>query len=326
MGNKLGEGISILYDMEKNNYMMTRAIASLDERIHSLGYKRKIYAPTKKKTEGFFGILETVWSSGGVGILVGSIIGFIVGVITLFGEDTDIFGKIIFGPFIVGIFGVVGAVIGGVVVGIGGLIFSVQKEVKDKQNSEAQYSRNYEDYQRKLRIDKARVEAELREKKILINERDSLILRLQEAKCNLVKFYNIVGIDEKFRNLLPMAYMNELVRLGISNKLDGVDGLYYLTRQELKDYQMMCTLENISEKLDTIIENQRDIKNELRQVNITCDNMLSQAVRNAEELARGNAIREQIANNTAITAYNSQRILQEERYQSFLLTFGRKEV
>ena len=36
--NKLGEGVSILYEMEQNNYLMTRAMQQLDQQISRLGH------------------------------------------------------------------------------------------------------------------------------------------------------------------------------------------------------------------------------------------------------------------------------------------------
>lgn len=38
--NSLQEGISILYDMEINNYLMTRSIKQLNYRIDQLGHKK----------------------------------------------------------------------------------------------------------------------------------------------------------------------------------------------------------------------------------------------------------------------------------------------
>ena len=199
--SQLQEGISILYDMEKNNYLMTRAIANLDQRIRGLGYNRKISAPSKRKTGGISGVFGDAIAIGYIGAILCGIIGLIVGAIALWVDSMNIIVKIIFGLFIIGVYGVIGAVIGAVVAGIGGLIFSIIKEKKDKENSEAQYDRNLELYQKKLRIDKARVDAELREKKILIEQRDSLILRLQDAKYKLVKFYDL----QTNLHLLPYA-------------------------------------------------------------------------------------------------------------------------
>lgn len=309
--NTLQEGISILYDMELNNYLMTRSIRQLDYRIDQLGHKKTFRQPVKKTDVA--SVSENVivaLSLGGIaGAVVGAIYGLIIGDGFFYKLGEAIAGVINFGL----LFGCIGAIIG--------LIRGVRHRSKDQQENDKQYLKECKIREQNIAKDQTRVNAELQEKKILIYQRNRLMSRRNEATEKLKQFYFTMGIDDRFCNLVPIGYMHEFIRLGIATKLEGADGLYYLILQELRHDQLQYTLEEISNKLDTIIDSQHTIYNELVAVNSKCDSIIRTTVQSAEIAAQNNQLLETAVQNTSLAAYNSERITKELAFQNFMLMY-----
>ncbi len=308
MSNKLQQGVSILYDMELNNYLMARTIAKLDDEIAALGHKKKIGKPTKKPTD-FGGAFYT-----GVITVAVAIICAVIGAIYKF---------IVTGDFVMKIFEAIAGAINGAICGaivglVIAIIFCAVFKMILMSKAESEFKKDCKKYEKNLVVDQRRVNRELKQKDFLIKERDSLIKRKKDASLKLSKYYNTIGIDPQYRNLVPIGYMNEFARLGISRKLEGTDGLYYLVRNELRWDQLQCTLEDISQKIDTIIDKQRDIYTDVLQINRKCDKMVSFTVQLAKKTEK---IMEQVVANTSIAAYNSERISREVAFQNFMLCY-----
>ena len=178
------------------------------------------------------------------------------------------------------------------------------------------------DYQHEVDKDRARVVREKKEKEILIQQRDSLIERKNAATMKLNRYYNTMGIDSKYRNLVPIGYMYEFMRLGIATRLEGANGLYYLVRQELRHDQLNATLDEISRKLDTIIDNQHELYYEISDMNQKCDRIIRGVKKSAEISAKNNQLLQDAVRNTSISAYNSERIKQELKFQNFMLLYN----
>lgn len=294
--------------MELNNYLMTRSISELDDEINSLGKKKSISKPVDLTADaGDIGwiILEGLkWSALSFGIIV-AIIGVVIGAII------DGYMAI---PF-----AFIGYIAGTILGTIGIAIWIYTSDNKDCRRK---YKEDCDEYDKKIQNEEMRVKTELRTKDILLKQRDSLIERKTEASRKLNSFYMAVGIDKNYRNLIPIGYMYEFMSLGIATKLEGADGLYYLVRRELRADQMQYTLDEISFKLDTIIDNQHRIYGELTEINNKCDRIISETVKSAELAARNNEMLSVAVANTAITAYNSERIASEAKFQSYMTMYN----
>ena len=295
--NRLQKGIAILYDMEKNNYLMTRAISQLNHRINKLGLRKTFRVPSKKHVGfEFADLLGLLWIPG---IIVGAIVGFFIALDQLRG----LFVNILVG----GALGLIGSIL---------LSFIIGYAVYLRENGEAerQYNEYCQEYNNLIKSDKLRVIDELYQKEYLIEQRDMLISQKSKSESLLNSFYEVIGIDTAYRNIVPIGYMYEYSRLGISRKLEGADGLYYLIRQELRAEQLIYTLQEISEKLDTIIDQQREIYRELHSINEKCDRM----IKLAEKAVK---IGEYQVEQSEIAAYNLERIRKEEEFQSFMQAY-----
>ena len=313
MASKLEQGIEILYNMELNNYFMTIAIQNLDAAIYKLGIPKKIIRPTEKKND--FKIYKAVCGTA----FVCAIIGAIIRAIIEFANRSGFFWKIAYAiaGLIVGI--IYGALIG---IPLGIIIGFIIKSIKSSENKE-KYANEIKNFDRKTAEESIRIKKENKQKEILISQRNALINRKKEATIKLNQFYQIMRIDTQYRNIVPIGYMYEFMRLGISAKLEGADGLYYLIRQELRADQMQRSLEDISSKLDTIISNQHQLHNELVSLNSKCNTLINETKKSAELAAKNNQLLKSAVTNTSISAYNSQRIKEELIYQNFMLTYGK---
>ena len=316
---QLKKGISILYDMELNNYLMTRSIQGLEYEISHLGKRKEFVKPEREYDNrsaidtGESVLLPCILIFGILGVIIGFIWGTSWTDIDFFAFFCAIIGAAIMG----GIFAFIGMIVAVIVAAIKG-----KMEIDDNnERLSEKYVQNERIYNMNLRLDQERVENELQEKDLLIAQRNALITRRKVARAKLMFFYDKVGIDKNFSNLLPIAYMYEFMRLHISDKLEGADGLYYLVSRELKVDKMYLKLEEISSKFDTIIDNQHRLYDELSSLNLRCEKLIENTCMAAEIAAENNSLLQEAVENTEIAAYNTERIARENEYQSFLMTW-----
>ncbi len=303
---QLRKGIAILYDMELNNYLMTRTISQLYYEIEDLGIKQNFEEPTPSNRT--YSGRDELSGGAGIGWLLGAILGGAGGCAS--------------GGFLSGIGGLIGGMIAGVIVGliVGGIVYTVNSDAYDER-MEQQYIGKCRVYNEMVEKDNIRVKKELEKKAVLIQERNRLTVRRNEAKKKMNQFYDMMGIDEKYRNLVPIGYMNEFIHLQISTQLEGADGLYYLVRKELRYDQFQCTLEEISRKLDEIIDKQTKLYQEICDMNYRCAELVDSVNHSAELASRNSEKLESVAKNAQLTAYNTERIARENEYQRFLMTW-----
>lgn len=305
----LKKAISILYDMELNDYYMSRTIDELNNRIDNLGYRKKVAAPVYKTNEFKFRYVRNVAIVVGVLFIIISVPDQVLSESTLFGK---IMTAIFYTPFAF----IVTSIIYGIPLG---LLFGLIIKLKNKSGIKIANERIEEEYNKKLKTSNDNYELEIARKNILIKNRDSLIERRKKSAATLRQLYAKSGIDEKFRNIIAMGYMNEFITLGISDKLSGSDGLYYLILQELRWDDMKYTMNEISRKLDTIIDNQRALREDLIDMNKKSTRMINTLIDGVNKV---NSSIERTNNNIselkAIEIYNGDRISKELEFQSYM--------
>lgn len=295
----LKKTISILYDMELNNYYMTQAISQLAVNINSLGKSNRIAKPEKESAGSPFFYAVGGFILGVIGVIYG-IIEFISGFRLLY--------LITIIPTLI-IYFAIGAAIGAAI----GFIIDLFCMASEKRRANARYDNALVKYEKDLADDKKRVEREKVNSNKLYHEYLILKERKSEAEHQLQNFYIQAGIDSRFRNIIAMGYMNEFINLGISRKLEGADGLYYLIMQELRWDQMQYTLEEISSKLDAVIDNQRLIHSDLKKMNRESKYMIDRVIRGV------NNLNSNVNDLKAIEQYNGDRIARELEFQNFML-------
>ncbi len=299
MNTNLKDTIKILYDMELNNYLMTRGIQLLDQKISNLGYYYRFEEPKKREVKEYYRDLDKgcfLWCLiGGIplGILSGSTIA-----------------------------GIIGAIIGT----LGKRFFNYAQQAdhfeEERRNAQKYYEEEVAAYNQALDNDELRVQAELKQQDFLTVQKNELVARLNKSKALLNSFYYSSGIDKRFCNIVAMGYMNEFIGLGISSKLEGSDGLYYLIMQELRWDQLNATLEDISRKLDTIIDNQKRIYYELQDMNQKCNSIINGINSLADKIEHNTEVQQTVASNTELSAYYSQRTAREAEFANYMRLYN----
>lgn len=300
---QLSTGIAALYDMEMNNYLMQKSINMLDGEIRKLGMKRRISKPVKKKPSE---ISSMIFSIGFFIVLAAAVIGVIHGLIT----EGGFFGKIFGGLW----HGIVFAVCSIPIGLVGGIVISILNKIKENHNIEELYKKDCREYEKETEADNIRVQNELKKRNFLIQDRNSLVERKEEARERLASFYDTMQIDKTYRNIVPIGYMYQFLKLGVARSLEGADGLYYLVRQELRNDHFQESLNEISEKLDAVLDRESELYREIAGLNARCKRMVQEEMRQTEILG-------EISSNSAIAAYNSERIKKELAFQNFMLLY-----
>ena len=221
--------------------------------------------------------------------------------------------EIIFFPivgFFVGYIG--GLVLGKIVGGIVGLCIVGKKE----KEADERYERARQRYDKQVEQDKLRVKKELKQVDSLKSIKSSLLDQREKTLNQLNIYYDMVGIDKDYRNLIPIGYMNDYIRLGISNQLHGPNGLNYFIRQELKTDMLQMTMEEISAKLNTLMEINQAVYRELVSINSKCDEMISEISYTAQAYADNNRILHDIKDSQSMNTYYNSKIAKELEYRN----------
>lgn len=379
--SNLKEAISYIYDMEKSNYLLTRAIFSVTQLIHKPRVHKEIKVNTKGLREPQAPAMPHDWPTPlkpyykrekfdcgwGAWLTVSAIAVFVLVVIIAAiatGLDTSKLEGT--GELVVGFGYVIGfllcVLLRPILEIISGRI-DYRKRCKDYQKEMTIYEKMHMNYEEELKaydLDYAKYKSEYREYKKEYDIRYNAAKKADDEEYNarknalnllltqltnklaqsvslLNEMYNAVGIDHDYRNIVPVAYMNEFVRLGIATKLEGADGLYYLVRKELQTETMNQKLDVIVAKMDTIIDKQHALYSELVSMNFKCDNMISASISQTDAiLAQNNAINQQnnlisdqnmliskVQNDTAVAAYNSERMAREQEYMNYFQRYDR---
>lgn len=334
--------------MELNIYMMNKAINDFQKKINDIPSrraqkKRQIRSKAEEKignyyTEGFADKIGELYSKKSdipnwsfkfsdednipVLAMIGGIIGLIIAVIDALSGNGGFIRKTF--ELIVGgiIGGLIGALIGGAIAliafALGNAVYSHYSKKNSVYEREISRLEKIDD----KNIENAAIEQEKREIAYLKQEQDKLIKRKNASLKKLREFYDTMGLDNKYRNIVPIGYMEEFIRLGISDHLEGVDGLYYLIRRELRDDQLNYTLNEISNKLNILIDSNHQLYSEINIMNNKCDAIVAQTAKTAQICANNSKQLSQIASNTEVTAYNSQRIAAEAEFTNYMLIWN----
>ncbi len=307
----LENDIAILHDMEKNNYLMTRAINTLNSEINQLGRKGVIRAPKNMKND-----LSFMDYDEGIGLFTAAtaFCGAIWGVINTIRNFQGIIN--VFFRSIISAIGC--AILGGIIGVVIGVIVAIVLTAKKKSRLQAYYEIEYEDYENRIAKNNARIKNELKTKEKLLTQRKIRADRLSSSQTVLAGYYDKIGIDSRYRNIVAIGYMEQFIKLGISNKLNGTDGLYYLIMQELHWDQLNHTLAEISSKFDTIIHQNNRLYSQFIELNEKCSDLIDLTKQSLEKSDKTNTLLENIEENTEIAAYNTQRAAAELAYTNYL--------
>lgn len=290
--------VSILYDMEQNLYMMTRIMEKYDEEIAK---KSELEFPVpekpiepKREKHTFFSML-----------FFGSPISDFLfeRLLDIFGEFGDLSDFVLWIlPFL--FFLTLGILLLPINMIIGFIMYFTGKQrVQQRNEKKAQeYKNACKEYQEKCNEREVQIYNNAREIEEIRHKKESMRTQREESQAKLNGFYQKVGINEKFRGLLPMSYMADFINLGIATKFEGADGLYYLVLKELQDIEFRDT---VTSKIDEVVKENQKLHGHLERMKRTCDIMVLNT-------------KNKLTTNT-VESYQNERIAKELEYQTYLM-------
>lgn len=311
MNSKLTKGLQILFEMEKSCYIMDNGIELLEQEISRLGRAKRYAAPVRKNAQldFFTGIGATMTICAIACGIIGIIMGLCAG---------GRWWENLFSAVGNGIIGLIYGALGGIAIGI---IVTIVLYSREKSKYEAEYQQSCEKIKRLEKKDAQRVQVENKKKEILKKQCSDLRVKLNDTYEDLNTYYRHIGIDNKYRSLIPMFYMYEFARLGIADTLEGSTGLNKLVHDELNIKQLQNILLDISYKLDEILDKQDRIYDVMLDINGNCRSILQNTIKEAEVSARNNTLLAQAVENTSLSAYYSQLSYEQQLYHNFMLAY-----
>lgn len=328
----LCKGIDILLEMEKNIYLSGRLWGELGKVIENMDFDVNISPPCKpQQPDPIEGESHDylVGNLAKIGAVAGVFLGFFSGCAS---AGDGIFGTIL-GGFDAICYAFVGFFVGGIVGGIIGLIAMLVAQASDSSEVKVANEMQMKEYEKKC--EKYEIECQkyhfalLEEKKRIAKKRkkkealDELRKKISDdyfrSKKRLEEMYDIMGIDMRFRNIVPIGYMQEFSELGISRQLEGTNGLYYLIMQELRWDQMQYTLEEISTKLSKIINQNRKIYSVLCSIEgevTSVKKTISKIEKNTYEQTE---MLNEINKNEIVNKQYNSKILAEEQFRNRMM-------
>lgn len=321
--SELQRGIQTIYNMEQNIYLMQNVLNDLDGKISRLGKQEHYSEPEKRTVYADFD--NYIGKSAGASVLIA----FIISIINIFIKLEKAGGGALSGAkfsalgsgLVFGFWCFVIAIAIGLIIGS---IITFAKKSEQQGRAKREYERAYKNYLEKIDNDTARVNEELAEKRILVAKRNLLKQKMSESGRLLYDMYLKSGIDKNYWGIIPIGYMNEFLRLKITDHLGGTDGLYYLVKREIKTDRLQYTVDEINSKLDTIIDNQSRIYSDLLDMKNKGDRLIRETVRKAEIESKNNRTLKKIECNTALDAYYSQQAQAELKYMNDMNIIFRK--
>lgn len=268
---QLQQYLKDIYTMETERYSLQEAEEELKYRIENAGQVRVKEGVESYYTHCFREYLEYLLTAfitgGGVILFVFSILIFMDFLV----NDAPYWLGIGIGKL---------AILLAVVLPTIQFIQSVRKEAKE-------YMVRKENNRKAVEKDKFRVEKELAEipnyKKNLRECRKNIV----DCEEKLRKLYDMGVLFPKYREFVCVSQLLEYLLSGRCENLTGSSGAYNLYERELRMNIVISQLENISEELDAIKENQYMIYNAICQANYLLG---------------------EVSNNAAIAAYNTEVI------------------
>lgn len=338
---RLKKTVDYLYDMEINNYLMEQTICALKSRIDSLGH----LTPPEKQSLENENVKPEKYNGGGnalffafIGAILGGIITVIVCLIKYFSyvanhwDFTAVVKALpnaLFKLFIYTLLGALCTALVGAIIG-----FFVDRTSKNRFDQKAQRdaqatnrknkkinAQRTNDYnKRKMEYDQL-LSKEMSLKRILTSEREALIKKKVCSQVNLSLFYSNSGLAQEYCHVVPIKYMSDYIRLGISTRLEGDRGLYDRIRQDVRADMFQASLNNISHQLNSMNNYERAILNELQKQTEKSDIMIANSTPLLSQaspiLFNNESFIKRTIDNSEVTKYIQRRIRIEKEYGEF---------
>ena len=190
-------------------------------------------------------------------------------------------------------------------------MFLVEK--KDKDN---QYKHDMKQYKQNIANDKLRVERELKQKRYIQAQCDTLAQMYQKSRNALDTIYSYDILASKYRNIVAVSSIYEYLKYDRTRSLQRLgcdDGAYNMFETEMRLNKIITNTDVIIKKLDEIIENQRELAYTMRNA----QNSINRLINSANQI-QGSL--DTLNTGVELSNYQLQQANNELRYMNFMNT------
>ncbi len=279
---KLMEYLSTVSELEKEKYTQENLIKKLRGQVRKLGIAKEIQKPMEV-------FPDTSYKRNAVGI------GFSIAALSVL-----VGGFVAPGPFWIKLLVGIGIGVGAAI--LAAVLGCVASKSKAKKINDAR-AKEYADA---VYRDMERCEKEEEEKKLLVEDINTVKATLKETTSTLEQLYELNVVYNKYWDPVPIATFYEYLKSGRCDTLGGYEGAYNRYEDELKMDRIVGRLDIVIQKLDQVVKNQYYLACSMREANKNIERLYDASISMAASL-------QSIEKNEALNAYNTAVIAQNQR-------------
>ena len=360
--NDLLKYMEIVLDMEKNIYIQQRTLDKMRSQTDRLAIAGKYVKPQKpqkpqelqnpQNMDDNSENMSRIKMSAVALFFLSIVFGGIVYIVFRFGSCIITFDTHTLEPMVCLIIGLVAAVII-YIISIGSTAKGIKKEINIQKDNNLKkyneslnkynqnldkYNRNLNKYNQSMVKDQKRVQRELIQKQYLQIQSDTLATMLRTSRAKLEEIYAYDILEKKYRNMVAVASLYEYLKYEMTRSLqrNGNDeGAYNIYERNIRLDKIITNTDIIIQKLDDVIENQRELADTMKEAKSSIDNLVT-SVNNASKQLSGeinnfvtstNNMSERIQSgmnrlnaSVELSNYQQQQTNNELRYMNFMNT------
>ena len=317
----LEEYLSIVVDLEKNVYLQEQLIENIRQKISRLGIPNQLIQPVEPTPPKgpFIGIyLLCILASVVAAFILCMLVALFPSILGIGIPDMIMFIIMAIVAVVLSIFS------------CWGVSDPDKRELYKK--SAAKYERDLVDYQNARLKDEVRVRLENQKKEVFQESLRQLEMQNRSTKNFLEDVYSLDVIYKKYRTFPQVCSLYEYIRSGRCTTLKeekgfASGGAYNLLEQENLQKTIILHLDKILQSLNKIQANQCILYNAIQEGNQKLNDILSGISQISDRITHATEDRadlDAIQKNSALIAYNTERIEKELSYMNRMNYFAGK--
>lgn len=300
--NDLLKYMEIVLDMEKNVYIEEQTWKYLNNQANNLGIK-KIYKEPKK---------SNVDTSGcGSFIGCGTVMGIAATGLTVLHSTCT---SSCLAPLEEGFWNKPITI--GVSVFLICLVIILIMFLAEKKDKDNQYEQDMKKYKKNMENDRVRVERELKQKRYIQTQCNTLAQMYQKSRNALDTIYSYDILEMKYRNIVAVSSIYEYLKYDRTRSLQRVgsdEGAYNMFETEMRLNKIITNTDVIIKKLDKIMENQRELAYTMRNAQNSINTLI-----NSTNQIQGSL--DTLNTGVELSNYQLRQANNELRYMNFMNT------
>lgn len=170
------------------------------------------------------------------------------------------------------------------------IIILIGIAVREQLTRKREYRDRLNEYNEKVFNDSVRVQNELPKKQYILSQCNTLSQMLTNSRSKLRNIYSCDILAPKYRNIIAVSSIYEYLKNGRTKGLEmnGSDeGAYNKFESELRLNKIITNTDIIIQKLDVVIENQRELANTMRNAQNSINHLITSTNNMSAQLQSG---------------------------------------